>query len=169
MPITFENENEVIVYALERIIDYARRTQQIFVPQCVWWLATITSLKQGLILHIDNLRKRKAGEIPEGCSGNICSDRAQRIASEEAVSPAPRGFKEDKRQDRILNECEEFLRDSKRLRNIARLKKSGKTKTGRIYPSKASRKSLKIAKNEIREDHSKTDGIDTSEIQRRRS
>jgi hypothetical protein len=28
---------------------------------------------------------------------------------------------------------------------------------------------LKIAKNEIREDHSKTDGIDTSEIQRRRS
>jgi hypothetical protein len=39
MTITFENDSEVIVYALENAIAHARRTQQIFVVQCMWWLA----------------------------------------------------------------------------------------------------------------------------------
>jgi hypothetical protein len=47
MTITFENDNDVIIYALEKIISYARRTQQIFVAQCVWWLASIIGLEQG--------------------------------------------------------------------------------------------------------------------------
>jgi hypothetical protein len=33
MTITFENNNNVIIYALEKVITYARRTQQIFVAQ----------------------------------------------------------------------------------------------------------------------------------------
>jgi len=41
MTITFENNDNVIIYALEKSIAYARRTQQIFVAQCVWWLASI--------------------------------------------------------------------------------------------------------------------------------
>jgi hypothetical protein len=56
MPITFENDNDVIIYALEKIISHARRTQQIFVAQCVWWLAAIIGLEQGLVNYIDNIQ-----------------------------------------------------------------------------------------------------------------
>jgi hypothetical protein len=55
MPITFENDNDVIIYALEKVISYARRTQQIIVANCVWWLASIISLELGLINYIDTL------------------------------------------------------------------------------------------------------------------
>ena len=58
MTITFENHNDVIVYALEKVIFYARRNQQIFVAHCVWWLASIIGLEQGLVNHIDNIQSR---------------------------------------------------------------------------------------------------------------
>jgi len=58
MTITVENDNDIIVYALEQIIDYARKNQYIFVAQSVWWIASIIGLSEGLTVHIDNLRKR---------------------------------------------------------------------------------------------------------------
>jgi hypothetical protein len=58
MTITFENDNDVIIYTLEKVISYARKTQQVFVAQCVWWLASIIGLEQGLIKFIDNLQLR---------------------------------------------------------------------------------------------------------------
>jgi hypothetical protein len=58
MTITFENDNDIIVYALEKVIAYSRRTQQILVAQCVWWLASVIGLEQGLVLHINNLHGR---------------------------------------------------------------------------------------------------------------
>jgi len=59
MPITFENDNNVIGYALECVITYARRTQQIFVAQCVWWLASIFGLERELVSHIDKLQTER--------------------------------------------------------------------------------------------------------------
>jgi len=56
MTLTFENDNDVIVYALESIISYARQHQYIFVAQSVWWIAAITGLTEGLVTHIDNLQ-----------------------------------------------------------------------------------------------------------------
>jgi len=58
MTITFENENDIIVYALEKIISYARKNQYIFVAQSVWWIASVIGLTDGLVMHIDNLRVR---------------------------------------------------------------------------------------------------------------
>jgi len=58
MTITFENDHNVIVYALEKIVTYARKHQYIFVAQSVWWLASIIGLTEGLIVHIDTLEKR---------------------------------------------------------------------------------------------------------------
>jgi len=64
MVITFENENDVIVYALEKIICYARKHQYIFVAQSVWWIASVIGLTDGLVIHIDNLRARvEAGKV----------------------------------------------------------------------------------------------------------
>jgi len=56
--ITFENNNDGIVYALEKIINYARKHQYIFVAQSDWWLASIVRLTEGLIVHIDDLNKQ---------------------------------------------------------------------------------------------------------------
>jgi hypothetical protein len=101
MTITFENDNDVIVYALEKVISYARKTQQIFVAQCVWWLASIIGLEQGLVKYIDNLQSRvNVTVIPE-----------QVPKAGRTVSPVPRDNQEDKRQDTILKECEEYLKD----------------------------------------------------------
>jgi len=64
MTITFENENDVIVYALEKIISYAREHQYIFVAQSVWWIASVIGLTEGLGMHIDNLRIRREILVP---------------------------------------------------------------------------------------------------------
>jgi hypothetical protein len=51
MMITFENENDVIIYALEKVIAFARRTQQIILAQCVWWIASVARFEQGLVIQ----------------------------------------------------------------------------------------------------------------------
>jgi hypothetical protein len=102
MTITFENDNDIIVYALEKIISYARRTQQIFVAQCVWWLASLTGLEQGLITHIDNVRKREVAATSGDYSGAVYPDRVQQIGSEKVVSPTPRDLTEDQPLDQVL-------------------------------------------------------------------
>jgi len=58
MTITFENENDIIVYALEKIICYARDNCYIFLAQSIWWIASVIGLAEGLATHIDNLRIR---------------------------------------------------------------------------------------------------------------
>jgi hypothetical protein len=170
MTITFENDNDVIVYALEKIISYARRTQQIFVAQCVWWLASIIGLEQGLANFIDNIQSRT--------DTTVIPENVPRV--DRTVSPVPRDIQEDQRQDKVLKECEEYLKDSRRLRDIAALKATGKTLTGFINPTAISKKHLRKKDRHLRErDSSKpktlisknkrTEGIQLSEINRRRS
>jgi hypothetical protein len=65
MIITFQNDNDVIVYALEKIISYARNNQYIFLAQSVWWISSIIGLHEGLVIHINNLRKRSIIANPE--------------------------------------------------------------------------------------------------------
>jgi hypothetical protein len=48
--------------------------------------------------------------------------------------------------DKVLKECEEFLRDSKWLRNLGTFKVIGKTKSGRIIPLLISKESFKNKK-----------------------
>jgi len=45
MTISFKNENDVIVYALENVIAYARINQHIFLAQSVWWIPSIIGLQ----------------------------------------------------------------------------------------------------------------------------
>jgi hypothetical protein len=117
MTITFEHGNDVIVYTLENVIAFARNNQQVFVAQCVWWIASIIGLEQRLVIHIDNLRKRESAEISGGYSGTVHPDRARQIVSEKAVSPTPRDLAEDQRLDRIAEGVEECLAESEQARN----------------------------------------------------
>jgi hypothetical protein len=60
MTITFENDSDIIVYALEKIISFARENQYLFVANCVWWIAGIIGLDSGLMVFIDNLEIQKS-------------------------------------------------------------------------------------------------------------
>jgi hypothetical protein len=133
MTITFENDNDVIVYALEKVISYARRTQQIFVAQCVWWLASIIGLEQGLATFIDNIQSRaeeavtsEVFEVPSGrqeaCApeqsiGQVHLDRVPNITQERSVSSVPRDLTEDQRLDCILDSAERVIQESFRDRS----------------------------------------------------
>jgi len=166
MTITFENDNDVIIYALEKVISYARRTQQIFAAQCVWWLASIIGLEQGLVNYIDNIQSRvDVSIIPEKVPGEG-----------RTVSPIPRDNQEDQRRDKILEECKEYLKDSRRLREIAALKATGKTLSGLINPTAISKKRLRRKeqyKKKLadlpKKGNSSLEGIDQAEIKRRKN
>jgi len=118
MPVTFENDNDIIVYALECVIAHPRRTQQIFMAQCVWWLASIIGLEQELISHIDRLQGQKDTKSSEQLP--------------REVSATSRDLTEDSREDQVLDSTEQFLKESRQLREILALKTSGTTTTGWI-------------------------------------
>jgi len=109
MTITFENDIDLIVYALEKVIAYARRSQQIFVAQCVWWLASIIGLKEGLITYIDQLRIRLevSSRTIEGLSVAVeavpkvtsTSSRDRTSQSVREISVTPRDIQEVSRTD----------------------------------------------------------------------
>jgi hypothetical protein len=117
MTITFENDSDVIVYTLKKIISFAREQQFLFVANCVWLIAGVTGLDSGLVVHIDNLRKRETAVTPKECSGIVHPDRAQQIELEKAVSPTPSDLTEDQRLDHILESAEKCLAESEGIRS----------------------------------------------------
>jgi hypothetical protein len=105
MTITIENDNVVIVYALEKVISYARKTQQVVVAQCVWWLASIIGLQQGLVIHIDNQRARAENLVQQESSEapdirTTDSEQYHQVKGREKIAKA-----ELDRQDKLLEEC----------------------------------------------------------------
>lgn len=80
----------------------------------------------------------------------------------------------------MLKVCEQFLLDSRSLRDIAALKSIGITKTGRINPAASTKQLLKkdwkerkqFKANRFKErskrDNSETKGIESSEIERQK-
>jgi len=120
MTITFENNNDVIVYALEKIISFARENQFIFVAQCVWWLASIIGLSQGLIVHIDNLRERENSALTNNGLELVHPERIQQIPLEKVESSTSRDFTEELRLDQVLASAEGVVQDSFRDRTILR-------------------------------------------------
>jgi len=96
MTITFDNDNEVIVYALEKIITYARQHQYIFVAHSVWWLASIIGLEQGLIIHIDNLKSRSDIALRDDTlTAKDTIDQIDTSCCRKAVSATPRNIQEN--------------------------------------------------------------------------
>jgi len=98
MTITFETDSDVIVYALEKVISFARENQYLFVANCAWWIAGVIGLDRGLITHIDNLTARKYTVPSEEQSGKVYLDRTHHVISERAISSTPRDLTEDQRR-----------------------------------------------------------------------
>jgi len=163
MTITFQDESDIIVYALEKIISHARRTQQIFVAQCIWWLASIIGLEQGLIIHIDNLREQEWLASFDNKLELIHPDRIQRIQPERAVSSTPRDLTEESRLDRILASAEKAIQESSRDRAIVQ--------QGRVNPLPTSKTQLKKARKlkRLQEENRKQEAARNQRLRKIRS
>jgi len=59
MTITFDNDKDAIVYALEKLISFSRENCYLFVAQCIWWIAGIFGITEDLVIHIDKLAIRR--------------------------------------------------------------------------------------------------------------
>jgi len=88
MTITFENENDIIVYALEKIISYARDNHYIFIAQSVWWIASVIGLSEGLATHIDNLRIRFEANLIVAEEDKISKEKDSTIISSKRPNTA---------------------------------------------------------------------------------
>ena len=172
MTITFENESDVIVYALEKIISYAKKTQHIFAANCVWWLASIIGLEQGLVSYIDNIQSRVEVTVASDKKIHIPNTAAKPLDKEKSeiqksISPVPRDLQEDDRQDQLLEVCEEYLKESRRLRDIVALKQKGSVQTGRVSKGSSKKKNISVSKEALRPKKLLT-GIEGVELDRRR-
>jgi hypothetical protein len=168
MTITFENDNKVIVYALETIISYAKRNQYIFLAQSIWWISSIIGLQQGLIIHIDNLTAREIikdsgveGEqdIPQEFPG-VHPSRINGIQDSDSDYSDTEVGSVSKTETDIHNEdivnCEEFLEQSKQERKAI----------GRI----TQQKSRVVKKNKpIKSFGTQSEGIDGNKLRRRKA
>jgi hypothetical protein len=67
------------------------------------------------------------------------------------IPPVPRDIPEESTQDQVLKECEEYRKESRKLRDIACLKSNGNTDTGRINPLPISKKALRTGRQKRRE------------------
>jgi hypothetical protein len=88
------------------------------VAQCIWWLASIIGLEEGLVKYIDNQQQhqettdqrshrlniggKQSSEPLRDYSGRIHPDRVQQITTLCAVLSTPRDLTEDQRTDEIL-------------------------------------------------------------------
>jgi len=55
MTLSFENESDVLIFAFERLINYARINQYLFVANCVLWIVNVMGLDEALRNYIDTL------------------------------------------------------------------------------------------------------------------
>jgi len=112
MTITFENDNNVIVYALEKIISFARDNQYIFLAQSIWWISSIIGLQPGFIIHIDNLKERSElrPELSIQQASSAESEKIQTYYGDyldkdiESVS-----MTDSEIHNKVIDNCEDFL------------------------------------------------------------
>jgi len=106
--LTFESESDVIVYAVEKIIYFARHNQYLFVANCAWWIAGIIGLDSDLVIYIDKLelpryiRQREVSTIPSDIARAVSIDLDSRKAEEELLLANNYGNQQSKRNNRMI-------------------------------------------------------------------
>jgi hypothetical protein len=133
MTLNMENDNVGIVYALEKIISYARYNQYICLAQRVWWISSIVGLQSGLFNHIENFKEQtnsaglKMSDTPwDGIrqldndlkvlepthparASHICDRIATGSTSGDCLSESS----DDDIQNQVVENCEAFFAQSK--------------------------------------------------------
>jgi len=119
MPITFEKDNNVIVYAFEKIIAFCWDNQYIYIAQCIWWISSVVRLQQGITIHIDNTWLW-GSTIAEDILSVAVSYENGKIYTDQIGhfrDSVDKSDNESNRLDSVLKTTEELLNLSKRQRN----------------------------------------------------
>jgi len=157
MTITFENDHEVIVYALEKVICYARDNHYLFIAQSIWWIASVIGLSKELATHIDNLKIRfEASQLvleedqlsskenlitllPENLETTtqescIHPDRILQVNKDNEYSEAESSQAQLDRATAVIQSAKKFIGLSRKERNALKKKPCGlsKTRSGKI-------------------------------------
>jgi hypothetical protein len=173
MILTFENDNDIIVYALEKITSYARENQFIFLAQSIWWISLIIGLQQGLVIHIDNLKIRSnisMTAIVLDMPGNHHIHPSRLAASQEPSSQcSDSGADSDSTteadiQNQVFENCDVLLSQSKQERKAIGLKNR---QVSRIIKQKAIKKAER--KKPVKTFGTLTPGINPCELRRRKA
>jgi hypothetical protein len=125
MTIIFNNDSDVIVYALEIIVSFARQNQYLLVVNYVWWLAGIIGLDFRLTIYIDNLDNR-------------------RQITQRQISTSPPDIARS-----VSVESEHLNRDIQRLRIMDQRPPSDLTKSSRLHPKEGIQKLSKNQKRKL--------------------
>ena len=168
MAITFKNDNDIIVYALEKVISYARDNQYTFLAQRVWWIASIIGLQEGLVIHIDNLRARTLVGSPAKLKGRHSPDssvHASWVAQIQNSTTKYSAFDtgsisttETDIHNEVANNCEIFVEQSKQERKAI----GHRTRQASRIIKWMSKKAIKTFSTQM-------EGIDGSELRRRKA
>jgi hypothetical protein len=165
MTITIESDEDVVVYALEKIIAYARNNQYMFLAQSVWRISSIIGLQEGLVIYIDNLKVRENIGNPELRNPlstlSIHPDRVLRIQDPDSdysdSEPESVSMTETDIHNEVIENCEEFLKQSKQERKAIGRKNR---QVSRVVKRKNKKK--------IKTEGTQTEGIDGQELRRRK-
>jgi len=158
MTITFENDNDVIVYALEKIISYAREYQYFFVANCTWWIASIYGLENQLRQHIDYLALRQAGN--DRAISTTPRDIARSVSTELAITGIEGDHLSQIHLSRIQNIDIQPLEESSNILDRDPLRR---TRKGRVNPLPQSKRQLKKAR-QANARHLKQQAITTTQL-----
>jgi hypothetical protein len=130
MTITFETDNDIIVYTLEKIIFFTKENQYFFVANCAWWLSGVTGLDSDLTSFIDNLESRK------------------RVGQQRHISMTPRDIARSVSVDQDLNEIKEELIVATEERN--RKENLRTIRTNQIHKSSKNQRKKLAKANKLR-------------------
>jgi len=109
MTITFDNDSDAIIYALEKIISYARDNRYIFLAQSIWWISSIIGLQQGLVNYIYTLRVRS--EVPPQETKESPEDREALSQTKDKISRSNTG-----QYDREISATPRDIQEESRFR-----------------------------------------------------
>jgi hypothetical protein len=181
MTITFESENDIIVYALEKIISSARNNQYIFLAQSVRWISSIIGLQSELISYLDNIAVRNniRKEAPQHdtlpseeisyIGPHIHPSRVDQIRNSDGIFSdcdyvdselGSVSTTETDIHNEVIDNCEKFLEQSKQERKAVGRKNR---QVSRIVKRKANKK------KPIKTFGTQTEGIDSNELRRRKA
>jgi len=135
MTITFESDKDIILYTLKKIISLNRDNQYLFGANCVWWIAGIIGLDEGLTIYIDLLEVRRKIGV---CEVSTVSRDIRRSLSAESQVLSP--------DNQISNE-KGYVRDPSRRTRKGRVNPLPKTKRQLNSARKALAKKLKRHQN----------------------
>jgi len=128
MTITFENDNDVIVYALEKIIYFAKENRYLFVANCAWWIAGVIGFHHDLTIYINKFDK-KASEHSRKVSPT------PRDIPEDPRSRSPKSHIDPDRLEQLANMSPEV--SDKDLTSSKSSIPSGVVNSGNLFPHKS--------------------------------